>query len=66
MQDPTRLEIESLLVELALCINDLQSFHEQLIFDDIKLAEISLKKLEELIFGFNNRRDVLNLSMVEH
>ncbi|EHL32119.1 hypothetical protein [Legionella drancourtii] len=61
---PNSLEIEHLLVELALCINDLQVYRQKLTMDDANQAELSLSKLEALISFVRNHKSPIRLAAV--
>ena len=62
--NPNSLEIEHLLVELALCVNDLQAYRQKLTMDDANQAELSLSKLELLISFIRNHRNPLRLVVI--
>lgn len=59
-----QLEIDHLLFQLAWCIEDLHSFRQQLTLDDINQAEISLQKLDALIFNSSHKEGTPKLVAV--
>ncbi|MDI1352487.1 MAG: hypothetical protein PSV35_06915, partial [bacterium] len=51
VQNTTQQTIEHVLYELTACVNELQGFRQQLSFDNLQQAELSLQKFHALMSG---------------